>query len=105
MKSPIDPAVLHGDWLRSPEEDTATEVVYRPASYAFPPSRGREGLRLSADGTLIRSAIGATDLHTHRRGRWRLEDGVLHLEYESGPNASRALELVDASSTRLATRR
>ena len=105
MKAHIDPAALPGDWLRSSEEDTATEVVYRPASYPFPPSRGREGMRLSVDGTLIHAAIGATDLHRHRQGRWRLENGVLHLELEGEGSSPRALDLVDASSTRLAAKR
>jgi len=105
MRAHIDPAAVPGDWLRSSEEDTATELVYRPASYPFPPSRGREGMRLSADGTMIHAAIGATDQHRHRQGRWRLQDGVLHLEFEGERNAPRVLDLVDASPTRLAAKR
>ena len=30
-------------WLHLHEEDTATQLVYRPADYAFPPARGRRG--------------------------------------------------------------
>lgn len=105
MKPNIDPAAVPGDWRRSPEEDTATEVVYRPASYPFPPSRGREAMRLSADGTMIHAAVGATDLHRHREGRWRLQDGILHLEFEGDEGASRAIDLVEASPARLVAKR
>lgn len=104
MKPHIDPAVLYGSWLRSPEEDTASQVVYRPVSYSFPPSRGREGMRLSPDGTMLHAAIGATDLARHRAGRWRLEDSALHLEFED-PVAQRVLDLVDASPDRLVAKR
>ncbi len=105
MKPPIDPSVLYGSWLRSPEEDTATEVVYRPVSYPFPPSRGREGMRLSPDGTMIHATTGATDLARHRDGRWRLEDTALHLEFEGPGGARRVLDLVDASPDRLVAKR
>ena|SRR5436309_2569638 len=105
MKPRIDPAVLHGSWLRSPEEDTATEVVYRPVTYAFPPSRGREGMKLSPDGTMIHAGIGPTDLARHRQGRWRLEDTALHLEFEDPAAARRVLDLVDASPDRLVAKR
>ena len=105
MKADIDPGAVPGDWVRSSEEDTATEVVYRRSSYPFPPSRGREALRLSADGTMIRAAVGATDLHRHGQGRWRLQDGILHLEFDGNEDASRALDLVEASPERLAVKR
>jgi len=105
VKADIDPAAVPGDWVRSSEEDTATEVVYRRPSYSFPPSRGREALRLSADGTMTHAAVGATDLHRHRQGRWRLQDGVLHLEFDGTGDPSRALDLVEASPTRLAAKR
>ena len=105
MKTQVDPLVLHGSWFRSPEEDTPTEVVYRPASYHFPPSRGREGMQLLPDGTMVHAGIGPTDVAHHRKGRWRLEDTVLHLDFEEPTATRRALDLVEASTDRLVAKR
>jgi hypothetical protein len=101
----LDPAALCGSWLRSSEEDTATEVVYRPVSYRFPPSRGRDGLKLSADGTALFAGTGPTDLARHQTGRWRLEQTRLHLEFDDPAAAPRVLELVDVTPDRLVAKR
>ena len=55
----MDPLLQH--WIHSHEEDTDTEMVFRPASFNFPPARGRKGFELSPDGTLIDYRIGPTD--------------------------------------------
>ena len=75
-----DPARLHKRWLHSYEEDTETEAVYRPESYAFSPSRGpRPGFELRPDGSCILFAIAPTDAPTTETGRWELngDTGVL----------------------------
>jgi hypothetical protein len=65
-----DPARLHKRWLHSYEEDTETEAVYRPESYAFPPSRGpRPGFELRPDGSCILLA------ESRRRTRRRRKPG------------------------------
>jgi len=70
-----DPARLHERWLHSYEEDTETEAVYRPASYAFPPSRGpRPGFELRPDGSCILFGIAPTDAPTTETGIWSLND-------------------------------
>ena len=102
---PIDPAVLHRSWVRSVEEDTPTEIVYRPSTYPFPPSRGREGMALSPDGTLTHSSPGTTDLARHRRGKWRLEQSRLHLDIENLDPGARVLTVVQATPDRLVLRR
>ena len=33
-----------GQWIHSHEEDAKGVMVYRPANYSFPPSRGRVGV-------------------------------------------------------------
>ena len=66
-------ARLHKRWLHSYEEDTETEAVYRPESYAFPPSRGpRPGFELRPDGSCILFGIAPTDAPTTETGRWNL---------------------------------
>ena len=101
----VDPAALCGSWLHSREEDTATEVVYRPVSFRFPRSRGREGLQLSADGTAIFAGIGPTDLAQHQGGRWRLEQTRLHLDFDDPAAAPRVLDLVEVTPDRLVAKR
>ena len=94
-------AVLCQHWVHSHEEDTATERVFRPATYKFPPSRGRLSFELKADGGLIRYAIGPTDRSQTSQGMWRLEDH--HLVLLSSPSAGpdQVLEIVSASPDRL----
>ncbi len=61
-------------WIHSHEEDTATEMVFRPATFPFPRSRGRISFDLRRDGTLIGRGIGPTDRRTQETGRWRLTE-------------------------------
>ena len=65
-------------WIHSHEEDTETEMVFRPATYPFPRSRGRISFELRPDGTLVEQGIGPTDRRTEATGRWALAaDGTL----------------------------
>jgi hypothetical protein len=101
----IAPEALHGKWLRAPEEDTETELVYRPASHPLPRSRGREGLELRPDGTAVQVRPGPTDIAAHRQGRWRLSGNALHLELEGERPSTRVLEVVDVSPSRITVKR
>jgi hypothetical protein len=74
MKAPLDVAKLSKHWVHSREEDTSTETVYRPADYAFPPSRGRTGFVFEADGTMKRVGIGPADVSAVKAGKWRIVD-------------------------------
>ena len=78
-------------WIHSHEEDTATEMVFRPATFPFPRSRGRISFELRPDGALIEQGIGPTDRRTQETGRWRLtEDGVLEFTRDpQGPTHQR----------------
>ncbi len=64
---------LTGRWMHSHEEDTADVAVYRPASYAFPPARGRNGFEFSADGRATYIGIAATDGSNQIPGSWEME--------------------------------
>ena len=70
----IDRSALERAWLHSHEDDTADETVYRPADYAFPPSRGRQGFELRSDGSCLETAIGPTDRPQEATGTWELTD-------------------------------
>src|SRR5258705_10101208 len=74
MDKPLDVNALCQQWVHSREEDTSTEKVYRPADYAFPPSRGREGFEFNADGTFKRIGIAPTDLSKVAEGTWEIQN-------------------------------
>ena len=61
-------------WLHSFEEDTETEAVYRPATFAFPLARGRNGFELGLDDSCLYLGIGATDRTEELAGNWELAD-------------------------------
>ena len=73
MANEIDRKALAQKWVHSHEEDTDDEMVFRPASYAFPPARGRSEIELNSDGTYVERVPGPVDVPEERGGRWRLE--------------------------------
>ncbi len=71
---------LAGRWVHSHEEDSGDEMVFRPADYAFPPSRGREAIELHPDGSYTGSVPGPVDKpETTGGGTWALEGDKLVL--------------------------
>ena len=66
---------LEGRWVHSHEEDTPDEMVFRPASYDFPRSRGRQSFELRPDGSYAGSAPGPADKPETAEGSWSLEEG------------------------------
>jgi hypothetical protein len=101
MPAGIQRRVLVRRWLHSHEEDTGAEVVYRPASWGFPPARGRSGFELKQDGTLLHIAPGPADRPQESAGRWRLDGNLLVLEAKAVGEAPRTLHVVSASEDRL----
>lgn len=69
---PVDKSALTRTWVHSHEEDSAQQQVYRPDTYKFPPSRGRSGFDLHADGTMSEHGPDASDRTSSRRGRWEI---------------------------------
>ena len=97
---------LHRRWIHSHEEDTETEMVFRPADYRFPPSRGRRGFELRADRTYVDVGIAKGDGPEESDGSWELEenDGLtLHLTDASGRR--RVLKVAHADQDRLVVRK
>ena len=65
---------LVGHWVHSHEEDSTGVRTYRPSTYPFPLSRGRERWEFRADGTALHHPIAPADgLETHA-GTWSLGD-------------------------------
>ena len=84
--------------MHSHEEDSGDELVFRPASYDFPPARGRTGFDLRPDGSLVEHGIGATDKRTQSAGRWQLDGDTLKV-------GARAMKVVSAAPDRLVLRK
>jgi hypothetical protein len=68
-------------WVHSKEEDTDTEMVYRPSTYSLPPVRGgRVSLDIKPDETFIATGeAGADDRQTQKKGNWKIDDNTLEL--------------------------
>jgi hypothetical protein len=97
---------LHQQWVHSHEEDTETEIVFRPASFAFPPSRGRTAFTLKPDGGLVNIGIGPTDRRQESEGTWKLEDDGTLLLYEKAlAKPKRAMKIISLGKDRLVVKR
>jgi hypothetical protein len=60
-------------WIHSHEEDAQGVVVYRPANYNFPPSRGRIGFDFREGGELVYYGIARADGSEESSGSWVIE--------------------------------
>jgi len=98
--------LLHQHWVHSHEEDTDAEMVFRPASYPFPPSRGRRSFELKPGGSLVEVGIGPTDRRQLAAGKWRLQKGnhiAFYAQSESVP--SRVMQIASLEKDRLTVRK
>jgi len=91
------PTLLNENWVHSHEEDTPTEMVFRPDSYTLPPSRGRTFFQLLPDGTAKTKGPGPTDAPQAANASWSLaSDDVLRLQLaNSGEVRNYAIASVD----------
>lgn len=96
----IDRSALERAWVHSHEEDATGEQVFRPAGYAFPPSRGRRGFELRADGSYLETAPGPTDRPEEASGSWELHGDTLVLS-RSGASGAERLRVAAVDDERL----
>jgi hypothetical protein len=103
MSNKIEKGVLAQHWIHSHEEDNDTEMIFRPSSYKFAPSRGRTSFDLKPDGSLTESGPGATDRTEQSEGRWQLDANKNLVFYygSGGERPSRVLRLASADRNRL----
>jgi hypothetical protein len=105
MADEIDREVLQKHWIHSHEEDTPTEMVFRPADFPFPPSRGRHGFELKPDGSYVETAIGPTDKPQKAEGRWSLQGDRIEIHNAGARAPTRTLEVTAATPNRLVIRK
>ena len=96
--------LLHGDWVRSREEDADAELVFRRPAYPFPPARGRDELRLDPDRTYVERAPGPVDVPEESTGRWSLADDRLTLRPDASGAAAHGWTIAAAEPDRLVVR-
>jgi hypothetical protein len=103
MREEVDPSTLHGHWCASYEEGEPNQMVFRPSTYTFPPSRGlRTCFDLKPDGTYAETGAGPDDRRHATQGTWTLGNGnKLILHSGSGEAFSRVMVIVHAGSDRL----
>jgi len=83
-------------WRHSQEEDQGAVQVYRPAAYAFPPARGREGYTFAPGGQLTKLAIAPTDGTLSLPGHWRWASArALHLTFDDASQQGCRLEVLE----------
>jgi hypothetical protein len=86
-------------WRHSQEEDQGAVQVYRPASYPFPPARGREGYTFAPGGKLTKLAIAPTDGTLPLPGRWRwVSAQALHLTFDDPSQQESRFEVLELTS-------
>lgn len=106
MKKSIDRKALPRHWVHSHEEDTETERMYRPASFAFPRSRGRSAMTLKPDGELVETEPGPADRPRDNQGTWSLEDdGTLSIYEKGKKKPKRAIKIVSLDQDRLVVKK
>ena len=98
---PIPSTAIQRRWLHSHEEDTATEMVFRDSSYGFPPSRGRVGFELHADGSYIDLGIAPADGVMESEGTWKLEGDTLELDCDAHPGGRCEMRVLTLADGRL----
>lgn len=92
-------------WVHSHEEDSDTEQVYRPASFPFPPARGRTGLDLLPDKSCRRVGIAAADGSQVADGTWEFEDEETLRIRINCEDTSEVLTVASVDRNRLAIRK
>jgi hypothetical protein len=98
--------LLPQHWVHSHEEDTDAEKVYRPSSYHFPPSRGRQSFELKPDGTLVEHGPGPTDRPQESPGSWKLEgDDTLAFFAKKSSEPSKKMKIASLDENRLVVKK
>jgi hypothetical protein len=92
--------LLHRRWIHSHEEDTEGRMVFRPAGFDLPPSRGRTSFELRPDGVLVEGGPGPDDRPTESAGTWEL-GGDDRLTLRSRGREPRTLAIESVEDDRL----
>ena len=70
-------------WIHSHEEDTQDKKVYRPSTFEFPQSRGRDGFEIRENGEFILYIMGPTDRPEKIFGNFTIASNNLNVKLVS----------------------
>ncbi len=96
---------LQQHWVHSHEEDTDTEMVFRPATFRFPPSRGRTGFDLKPDSSCAGFGIRPADGIEEYPGTWELDEEGHLTVYDDRHRPVQVMEVISADSDRLVVKK
>jgi hypothetical protein len=100
------PSTMFRRWIHSREEDTKDVTVFRPSSFAFPPSRGREGIEFRENGEFFHYRIGATDRSEAVAGQWHVErDNIIEVDFPTARLSPYRLVVISVDNDALKVRR
>ena len=101
----LPPGLFGQRWLHSHEEDTPTEMVFRPASYSFPPSRGRTGFELRPDGSALAIGTAPADGPKQGQAKWSLQGGNEIRIQVPETQETRSLDVLSVAPDKLVARK
>jgi len=97
---------LEGTWLTSREENNGDTLVFRPNTYAFPPSRGRTGFAIKSYGRFEQFDIAPADGLTGRLGTWTADGPTrLRIHLADGREPDYTVEILSLQNHVLKLRR
>jgi hypothetical protein len=74
---------IYKHWIHSHEEDKADKKVYRPSTFEFPPSRGRDGFEIRENDEFILYITGPADKPEKILGNFTIDSNKLNIELRS----------------------
>ncbi|WP_375437149.1 hypothetical protein [uncultured Hymenobacter sp.] len=92
-------------WLHAYEEDQGDVRVYRPETYAFPPSRGRTGFSCDSDGVFTQLSIAPIDGIGSQKGKWTIfSDNTLLVSFDGQKDVNYKLHIISLKNDVLEVR-
>ena len=67
-------AKIFNHWIHSHEEDAENKKIFRNETFEFPPSRGREGMDIYENGTIIFRNITPDDRIKQSVGTFEIQE-------------------------------
>ncbi|MCU0352873.1 MAG: hypothetical protein MUD08_03900 [Cytophagales bacterium] len=105
----VSSAALYQKWVHSFEDEKGQPgvEVYRPEGFAFPPARGRKGLKIGKDGMLVRFDIAPNDGEKVVMGRWERTKlpNTMKVTVQGAESEAYFLEVVSVGKDMLKVRR
>jgi hypothetical protein len=97
------PDEIFRKWLHSFEEDRDDIIAYRPTSFPFRPTRGRDGIEFRRDGEFIDWVIHPTDRGLLEvKGRWQMVGPRrVRISFERVGQRQRVLEIIRCDEEKL----